>query len=968
MSNFAKYIFAPWVRQGLSNSITEVDHLGGGNSSALERAEIAVKLNWTGNSINKTAQLIGPGDIKSISEDAILKVSPLEFSRDMEGNYLPYIEFYEEDFPWRYTPASATDNIDPLDSTAKTRLRPWLALIVLEDDNGATGPEFEFPKEQNGQVYVTITANLTDVIHSANEHWAWAHVQYNPDASDPIGSNAVLKGKIKADPDRSLSRILCPRQLAPGKNYKAFLVPAFETGRLAGIGEDVTTTPAQMSSWGNTGTTREADFPVYKEWSFTTSTEGDFETLAKRLKPEPFSGEDGRDMAITNSGYGVTHVTTDRNVKLEGALKPIDGSENQWPNEGNDNDYIRQLSDVLNLNESLNPIDSNATSPTLSGNPFSTTPILDDPIVSPPLYGQWHFINSSVPNSLPVAGTDKWFSQVNLNPSWRAAAGIGTKVIRENQEDFMERAWQQIGEVNAANEKIRIAELMKWTNGRINDKRIRTMPIDRFMKVSSSLMKRTQNGNGKSLYGELSESRLPNAVMDNGFRKLTRARGVVAKKASKAANLSHPTLLTEKMVSSFDGVQGVVAGNETKAAAPFSPASTSPAPATSTKLVSWESTLNSFYEPIPPEFDLDIVTGGARAKIEKRANPFTQVSRNDGFSFLGNLSVLDRKVVSQISGLNASQTAWSPIENRRPIMTYPKFEDILGDYLKKMDVEYILPGVGKIEENSVTLMQTNPKFIESFFLGLNHEMSRELLWREYPTDQRGTYFRQFWDKQDSIDNGVTSDDIKEIHEWDGELGTNTTTGGGSGSIVLVIRGDLLKKYPDAIIYAQKAGIPDIGDGIELAEGNYERTDEALPLDASLRQHPIFSITLNPDITILGFDLTLDDVKNELVVDPINGSTSGQTGWYFVFAERPGKPRFGLDIGSAPSLDSWSDLAWDDLQDPDHIVLSNTGNTALAPANNEGIEWKASSAEMAYITFQKPALVAIHAEKMLPLGS
>ena len=30
-------------------------------------------------------------------------------------------------------------------------------------------------------------------------------------------------------------------------------------------------------------------------------------------------------------------------------------------------------------------------------------------------------------------------------------------------------------------------------------------------------------------------------------------------------------------------------------------------------------------------------------------------------------------------------------------------------------------------------------------VGLNHEFARELLWREFPTDQRGSYFRQFWD-------------------------------------------------------------------------------------------------------------------------------------------------------------------------------------------------------------------------------
>ena len=42
-------------------------------------------------------------------------------------------------------------------------------------------------------------------------------------------------------------------------------------------------------------------------------------------------------------------------------------------------------------------------------------------------------------------------------------------------------------------------------------------------------------------------------------------------------------------------------------------------------------------------------------------------------------------------------------------------------------------------------LETNPRFIESYMVGLNHEMARELLWREYPTDQRGTCFRQFWD-------------------------------------------------------------------------------------------------------------------------------------------------------------------------------------------------------------------------------
>ena len=39
------------------------------------------------------------------------------------------------------------------------------------------------------------------------------------------------------------------------------------------------------------------------------------------------------------------------------------------------------------------------------------------------------------------------------------------------------------------------------------------------------------------------------------------------------------------------------------------------------------------------------------------------------------------------------------------------------------------------------VLETNPKFVEAFMVGLNTEMSHELLWRGFPTDQRGTYFR-----------------------------------------------------------------------------------------------------------------------------------------------------------------------------------------------------------------------------------
>ena len=69
----------------------------------------------------------------------------------------------------------------------------------------------------------------------------------------------------------------------------------------------------------------------------------------------------------------------------------------------------------------------------------------------------------------------------------------------------------------------------------------------------------------------------------------------------------------------------------------------------------------------------------------------------------------------------------------------------MSERLIELAPDFLLPGLDDVPPNTVTLVQPNSRFIEAFMVGLNHEMARELLWREYPTDQRGSYFRQFWD-------------------------------------------------------------------------------------------------------------------------------------------------------------------------------------------------------------------------------
>ena len=106
------YSFLPWLRGGVANSITAAD----GDAAVKVRAILPLDLTLTGTNLDGSANtqtihrdvnLYGPADIVGIDSRAVVKVDPRNWITNFEPNYLPYIEFYDEDFPWRYTPAAA---------------------------------------------------------------------------------------------------------------------------------------------------------------------------------------------------------------------------------------------------------------------------------------------------------------------------------------------------------------------------------------------------------------------------------------------------------------------------------------------------------------------------------------------------------------------------------------------------------------------------------------------------------------------------------------------------------------------------------------------------------------------------------------------------------------------------------------------------------------------------------------------
>jgi hypothetical protein len=347
----------------------------------------------------------------------------------------------------------------------------------------------------------------------------------------------------------------------------------------------------------------------------------------------------------------------------------------------------------------------------------------------------------------------------------------------------------------------------------------------------------------------------------------------------------------------------------------------------------------------------------------------------------------------------STNTSKDSLDNIRwaPELTQPTSQ-----LLSEMSHGMLLPGIETIPQNTIGILKSNSRFIESFMCGCNHEFAAELLWRGYPTDQRGTYFRTFWNydeykptaqelklllnqwlqKQDSShedvssvaeipqevkealmlrhpdDAGDTSDlnqhdlitlitrlilkeslkDIAPLPAWRNQLGENIIE---RADLLLIIRGDLLKRYPDALIYA----VGTIGAG----DNRLPNLPEVVGVRPSELDFPILQVTLPPDITLLGFSFSEDDARG----------TGDQGGKFFIFEESPSAPRFGLDqeSGHGPS---WKDfkIAGKDLADGQYL------DEATQSPQGWGDD-TTSSAWRAKMTLQKTFRLAVHASKLIP---
>lgn len=1035
MSN--QYTFLSWARKGLVNSLSPAP-------AGATRASLKLDVVVNGEPVSQTIQVLGPQDIAGIQADMIVRTEPRNRITDYEPNFLPFVEFYEEDFPWRYTPATP----------AGTKLTPWLTLVVLK-----TG-EYETDDRSHPLPSFKITKDASGLFPPADQLWAWAHVHVNTG----IQQASDLDTLVTSHPDKASSRLFSPRKLKPETAYEAFLIPTYELGRLAGLNQPAED-PSLLGKVSFEGKTAGAAFPYYYRFSFHTGKAGDFEYLLTLL--EPFAADKTigkRDMNVSNPGFDAEWHDAPL-LGLEGALKSPLMVSDAWPPEppAARPAFEDDLERLINLPEKL-VAEGNAT-----------------PLLSIPYYGSKHILQKTI----SIANeNDPWLTELNRDPRTRTAAGFGTKIIQTHQENFMRQAWEQVKNIREINQKIRYVQVAMQAGQQLFTKHLKGLAPLKALGMTSLLHTKVTNSPTTIRYA-IGQSTLPVAAMSPAFRRLTRPGGALNKRLAG--------LQTERLAEGLNDGTYTTAPLRPPLKDAFTWEEQAGQPVTGWLPESWRAFLAGLNEWVllllflllavilliaglwlpglfvaaagivafalvryarmllkkqqvasavtvtpalvdqaPPVPGFTVVSADAPVQADLPAPSGSATDSPDAARFrmaarelfaITSLApetkparhrldvahvqerlyeVIEPRVaiarrfasVALLPGLKDLPVAQLP-EAIVPVMAYPDYKEAMYKPLRELGKENICPGIGRIPPNKITLLLTNQPFVESYMVGLNHEMGRELLWREYPTDQRGSYFRTFWEKNGFVvpepglsekDKAEKEKDIPRIHTWKRQsfLGSHPNPAPADGKkiqekVVLTIRSDLFKRYPNTVVFAQRA------KWLNQAQGTREM-DETLeinpdqPYNTDIIKTPLFGAEFPPDIKCFGFNLTLDQARGN-AQDP---------GWYFVIMERPGEPRFGLDeppadfaFTTSGGLKLWNDLHWGHISpgkpayeqlevlnlsqlrtpllngpnpsDPDDLAQRNEDN---------GHQWATDAASLAYILYQAPVKVAVHATEML----
>ncbi len=820
-----------------------------------------------------------------------------------------------------------------------------MALIVLKSENNQEEGEFEKIQNSKKELPPQIQLKPNAILPDLKELWRWGHV-HKLELKEASGEQVI--NSIKMAPKKAVCRLLCPRKLKPQTKYHAFLIPAFKIGAEAAMGITDATEDRTVLTWETPADGAGKTIPYYFDWEFSTGAGDDFENLVRKLKPRDLENMGTRPIDCSNPGYGMQ----DDNgliLQMEAALKSLDTKIQAWGMDisGDSTDAERskeKQGDMANLlNQRVEQIDL--------GNGKTETKLR----VTPPVYGEWYASLEGKPIGKNSQNSNLWLEELNLDFRHRAAAGLGVHFVKENQEKLMKAAWEQLSKIQKVNQELNLGRFGREVSNKMF-RRLEKMKPNNVFKMALPVKNKIAFAPEKTVGAFLKSSPITNNLTSVKAKKyLFKANGAEVKPEFSPVVNSRLVNLSFRVNGLKDSVTRIA---------------TSPTTPVADKVdEQFSEAVNKTISALNPKITIE-------SRIKSRITTFRSIEKTE-------------------SAPNISEE-----DELHPVKWYPEFHRPMYHFLRAMSQEYILPGLENVPQNTVGLLQTNRRFIEAFMVGLNHEMASELLWREFPTDHRGSYFRSFWDTTiysvdenekkafreteiasalldeirkkygadfDTIEkiestyiiadpndtekevagayeNAVekwllTRDEDKDIDKlanWNKKkrLGDHPVPGKPNNEeedqnqMVVLIRGELLQKFSNTLIYLvkKKNGKPDLNPDAE-------------------RIHPVFEGELPPDIVFLGFPIPKADARN----------------YFVVFEERITELRFGLDEtpeGESPGPEI-NDFSWEHFP-----TLSSEG---YLDGNQPSIfteKWN-NAAFIGKVMMQKQVRAAIELEELLP---
>jgi hypothetical protein len=901
----------PWVRQGVASAIRAPDSLGlpppptpTPTTPLAARASIAAAVQLNGQAVQAAAAtLFGPADVASIDAGQIIRTEPVPGTADFEPNYFALVEFDRPDFPWLFTPLSAD---------GQSRLRPWLCLVVVKQQAGVSlGSPAGSPLPV---LEIAAPAQPVQELPPLADCWGWAHAQAVP----ADASAAALADAISHQPERSLSRLVCPRVLEPGTDYLACVVPTFELGRRAGLGLAVA--DAELNGPGALSPAWPAEpsdepgvrLPVYHHWAFRTGSGGDFETLARRLRPLVDETLGQRTLNISQPGFDAGSATS---TQMQGALLPLatpyDADAAPVPAA-----FKAALAAIVNA-----PGRGHAT------------PAPADVALAPPLYGAGYAGRTTV----DPAGTG-WVDQLNVDPRWRVTAALGTQVVQQHQEALLTAAWEQAGDARAGNQRLRQMELAAAVGDVLHRKHLGMLNEEEMTRFAAPGFGKLHASDG-SLRDRQAASRLPLAANGFAMRRLGRLRGPLSRRV--ASNGGEQRTSARSWVASLNNTADPIA-QPRPAPPPREIWAFADLPVNNLPADSLYGVFRVFEEGVDiARPDTPVLINGrterpdhfrsAAQALLARALPLRS---SRAVSAAPSLARVREVVMEQMQpsaamatvagaalavGIGARRvaSAQAAATGLETLLANPRFEQPMSEVLMELHPDCLLPGIERVGPDAVVGLRTNSRFVDAFMVGLNHEMGRELLWRGFPSDPRCTAFANFWPA--SLEAA-----LPDLHTWGHEPLGHADAGAFSGAFVMLLRSSLLRKYPNALVYLVPAVVGPVAG-------------PRAP-DLSRPMQPVLAGRALADISYFGF-----------AVSPAFASgADGGAGCFVVIEEQLSAPRFGVETST-------------DVVPGAHLSLQGAPPGGL---ELKGRTWARNSAHMAGITRQTPVRLAIHASALV----